>query len=151
MAITSIGEMVERARKFEEKLGEYYAQIRDESQDNGVRLLCYYLSRHRKHLDQVIEKFDPAEIRKIFNVRLKFDVDFDPEKNFKLIETPVNELRGNDLLKAAVDYDKELIKLYNRIYDQDIGEEARQFIEGLIKLEEKDVVMLKKMIAMNYF
>jgi len=39
------------------------------------------------HLDQVIEKFDPDVIRRIFNVRLKFDVDFDPEKNFRLIDT----------------------------------------------------------------
>ncbi len=81
------------------------------------------------HLDQVIEKFDPDVIRRIFNVRLKFDVDFDPEKNFRLIDTPVEELEGNDLLRAAVDYDEELIKLYKRIFDRDIGEEARQFIE----------------------
>lgn len=47
-------------------------------------------------------------------------------------------------MRAAVDCDEELKKLYKRIFDRDIGEEARQFIEGLIRLEEKDVVMLKR-------
>ena len=31
------------------------------------------------------------------------------------------------------------------------GEEATALVEALIRIEEKDVVMLKKMLAMNYF
>jgi len=151
MAIVSIGDLVERAQKFEGKLEEYYAQIRDESKDNGVRLLTYYLSRHRRHLQQVMDKFEPDMIDRILKVKLKYDIDFDADKNFHLINKPPDRIKGKELLEAAVNYDMELINLYNNMLEQPLGEDARVFIEGLKRLEEKDVVMLKKMIAMDYF
>ena len=54
MAIVSIADLLDRASQFEERLEKYYAAIRDESEDNGVRLLTYYLARHRQHLQDAI-------------------------------------------------------------------------------------------------
>ncbi|NOY08319.1 MAG: hypothetical protein GXP33_05720 [Spirochaetes bacterium] len=151
MSIVSIGDLVGRAREFEKKLESYYSDIRDKSLNKGVRLLTYYLSRHRRHLEEVIKGFNNEAINRVFNVRLKYDIDFNPDANFSLIEKSIEEITGNELLKAACAYDEELVKLYKNILKQPLGEEAKLFMEGLLRLEEKDIVMMKKMIAMDYF
>jgi len=151
MAFVNIGDVLERAREFEERLEKYYAAIRDESQDNGVRLLTYYLSRHRRHLQQAIDEMEPNLVEHINKVRLKYDIDFTPEKAFHVMEISPTKVKGNELLEAAVGYDQDLIHLYKQVLEHPLSTEAKVFIETLIRTEEKDIVMIKKMIAMDYF
>lgn len=151
MAFESIGDLLDRAGEFETRLERYYAAIRDESQDNGVRLLTYYLSRHRRHLQQALNGLNPGKVGHIRRIKLKYDIDFHLEKAFHLIKTPPCDIKGTELLEAAVSYDEELVKLYKNILQQPLSTEASVFIETLIRVEEKDIVMLKKMIAMDYF
>lgn len=151
MAIINIEDLLDRAREFEVRLEKYYASIRDESQDNGVRLLTYYLSRHRRHLEEALSDYNPEELSRIGGVKLKYDIEFYPEKAFHLMKTPPQEVKGRELLEAAVGYDTELVDLYKKILEQPLSTEAAVLIESLIRLEERDIVMLKKMIAMNYF
>lgn len=150
MAIVSIGDLLDRAGASEERLEKYYAALRDASKDDGVRLLTYYLSRHRRHLQEVLKDFSAGEIERIRSVRLKYDIEFHPEKEFHLIETS-REVKGQALLEAAAGYDAELISLYQKILRQPLNPEATAFVESLIRVEERDIVMLKKMLAMHYF
>ncbi len=151
MAYGNIGNLLDKVREYEKKLEKYYAAIRDESEDNGVRLLTYYFSKHRNHLSNALSSFNSDTIVRIKNVKLKYDVGFDPEKSFHLLKIPPREIKGRELLKASVEYDMELIHLYKKILEQPLGPEPAAFIESLLRVEEKDVVMIKKMIAMDYF
>jgi len=78
-------------------------------------------------------------------------VDFDPEKAFHLLKTPPKDVKGMELLETSVEYDAQLVTLYKKILKQPIGPEATILVESLVRVEEKDIVMIKKMIAMNYF
>ncbi len=151
MAIVSIADLLDRASQFEERLEKYYAAIRDESEDNGVRLLTYYLARHRRHLEEAMQNFKAAAISRIKKIRLKYDVEFYPDREFRLMETLPKNVKGPELLEAAVGYDLELVDLYKNILNQTLTKEAAELIESLIKLEEKDIVMLKKITATHYF
>jgi hypothetical protein len=151
MAFVNIGDLLERARDFEERLEGYYAAIRDESQDNGVRLLTYYLSRHRRHLEQALEGMETNLIEHINKVRLKYDIDFSPEKSLHIMKIDPTKVKGNELLEAVIGHNQELINLYKQILEHPLSNEARVFIETLIRTEEKDIVMMKKMRAMDYF
>lgn len=151
MSIASMGELLDRGKSFETRLERYYAEIRDRSTDNGVRLLTYYLARHRRHQEQALAGQDEAAILRVRTVGLKFDVPFDPAKNFHLLETPPETVTGDQLLAAAIAYDSELVSLYKSILEQPVGDEAASVVAALIRVEERDIVMLKKMLAMHYF
>jgi rubrerythrin len=151
MAIVTMKELFDRAADFEERLERCYADIRDNTTDNGVRLLTYYLARHRRHLDQALSELQADAILHVKKVQVKYDIDFHPDHDFHVIETPATEITAKELLDSAVGYDEQLIRLYTSMLDQPIGEEATVLVEALIRLEEKDIVMLKKMLAMNYF
>lgn len=144
-------ELLKRAMEFEKRVESYYAEIRDRTEDAGVRLLTYYLSRHRRHLEQASATLPPERRAHIGMVRLRFDLPFDPEEMFKPMSTPPEKVKSRELLDSAVRYDSMLVDLYKRIIAQQVGPEAETFIESLVRLEEKDIVMLKKMLAMDYF
>ncbi len=151
MAFVTFEELLKRAEEFERKLERYYAEIRDRSKDNGVRLLTYYLARHRRHLDRALETLSPEERREIGTVRLKYDVEFDPESDIELVGKEIEHIRARELLESAISHDEELVRFYKRILDQPLSDDARSLVAALIRIEEKDIVMMKKMIAMNYF
>jgi hypothetical protein len=151
MANVTIRNLIDRAREFERRLEAHYAAIRDRSKDDGVRLLTYYLSRHRRHLDEAIAGYGGADLQKILEVRLKQDVVFDPAASMEIVMVPPAAADGQQLLEAAVAHDLELVGLYRRILEQPLGEGATALVRSLVRLEERDIVMLKKMIAMHYF
>lgn len=151
MVIVSIEELLSRASEFEEQLEQYYAAIRDNTEDNGVKLLAYYLSRHRRHLQKTLDDFDSDVVNSIRKELLMFDIEFHTEKHFKMIEAPPDKVLGTELLTWAVEYDEKLVNLYKQILNQPLSSRTKLLFESLIQIEEQDIVMLKKMLAMNYF
>ncbi|MDA3938947.1 MAG: hypothetical protein PF693_06525 [Spirochaetia bacterium] len=151
MAIVSIGDILDKAAEFERILEKYYIEIRDNTSNNGVKLLTYYLSRHRRHLQEALVSIEVAELKKVRKVKLKYNIDFYLKKEFHPMKTPVEEVNGDELLDAAVGYDQKLIHLYEKIQEQPLPEEAKNIIGSLISIEHKDILMLKKTIATNYY
>ena len=151
MAIVTIQELLNRAEEFEVKIEQYYARIRDETDNNGVKLLTYYLARHRRHAERVLADFDDKIISHVEKVQLKYDVALSPEEEFGLFDADPASIGSEQLLDTAVAYDAALIGLYKSVLNQPIGNEAVSVFESLIRVEERDIVMIKKMIATNYF
>ena len=102
-------------------------------------------------LDAALKEFDESAVTRIRATKLKYDVDFHHGKPGDLLSVPPGEVIAQQLIEAAVAHDESLIGLYNGILKPDLGQEATELIESLIRVEERDIVMLKKMLAMNYF
>ncbi len=151
MGILTIGEILDSARNFESRLEALYAKIRDNSTDNGVRLLTYYLARHRRHLDETLAGLDAETLRHVQAVEIKFSAPFDALADLRIPGLDPAKVTGDELMEAAIRYDSELVALYRTILSQPLGAEARAVLEALIRMEERDIVMLKKMLAMHYF
>ena len=140
-----------RAEEFEIKIEQYYARIRDETVNNGVKLLTYYLARHRRHAERVLADFDAKIVAHVKKVQLKYDVTLSPEEEFGLFDADPASIGSEELLNTAAAYDAALVGLYKSVLKQPIGAEAEGVFESLIRVEERDIVMIKKMIATNYF
>lgn len=151
MAIVTVGELLDRGKDFEARLEKYYAEIRDRSSDNGVRLVTYYLARHRRHQEIAMADLPPETLQHVRKVELKFDVPFDPAEEFRIPHFKPEEIKGDELIELAVNYDRDLISLYRSILAQPVNDAVRSVLEALIRVEERDLVMLKKMLAMHYF
>ena len=151
MAIVTVGDLLDRAEEFEKRLENYYVAIRDESENNGVRLLTYYLSKHRRRLRRALARLDTGECLRVRRIELKYADDLTLDKEPRPMQTPPAEVTGEELLQAAVEHDSMLIALYRRVRKQPIIAEAQAFFDALVRVEERDIVMLKKMLAVHYF
>ena len=151
MAIVSVGDILDRVTEFEKRLEDYYAFVRDEAKDGGARLLTYYLCRHRRHLETAMEQLGAKELEHIRKIRLKHDVELRLEKSQQDHAEGSADVKGQQLLDIAVQHDELLIDLYKKVLEQPLSTEVKVFVESLLRTEERDIVMLKKMVAMGYF
>lgn len=70
---------------------------------------------------------------------------------FPLLNTPPGEVKGQDLLQAALKYYRLLAESLERLRSQARGRRATALLETLIVQEKREIVNLKKMMAMDYF
>jgi len=151
MPCTTIGELFDTAAEFEKRVVYFYAELRDKSPDNNVRLLAYYLSRHRKHLSDVMGTCNAELAERIRSTVLPAHISFTPYKDFYIIAKPVETIEGTELIDAAIHYDSSLLHIYNQIIALPIFEQARDKFQTLVDTEKRDLTLLKKMREMHYF
>jgi hypothetical protein len=145
----AIGKTLDMVADFNRRLDAFYVDIRDNSKDNGIRLLVYYLSHHRRKVDEVMSECVPEIIAGIRAIQLQNYIC--PTEMFLAIDTPVSELTGEALLKSALDYETALIHLHNLILEQPTLNEMRVISKELVDISKNHVAMLNKMQAMHYF
>lgn len=150
MPASTLGDLLDRCTEFEQRLEEFYAEIRDASKDNSVRLLTYYLNRHRWHIPGALSERTTAVLQEIRDLPMP-DGPADPTESFGLLATPVPEITGKALLNAAINYDSALLDLYSHVRKQKTSEDCKEVMQKLIKSEKKEIGMLKKMLEMHYF
>jgi hypothetical protein len=151
MATVTLGNLLDQGRAFELRVEKYYADLRDRVRDNDVRLLTYYLSRRRRHQDEAFAGYSKAEVTALRKLRVVCGEESKPALHFQFSTARQDKVRGEDLLRNAQRYDAALIKLYKSILKQPAGASGRGLLEALIRVEERDIVMIKKMLAMKYF
>jgi hypothetical protein len=151
MAVVTVGELLDRGHDFESKLDAYYAEVRDQSPDNSVRLVTYYLARHRRHQERALGELDPNILQHLREMGLTFDASLDAAAGPRLPDFAPEAVKGNVLIEAAVSHGKGLVSLYRSILAQPLNEDVQTVLEALIRVEEREIVMMKKMLAMHYF
>ncbi|MBT3295940.1 MAG: hypothetical protein HN919_02925 [Verrucomicrobia bacterium] len=151
MATVILGDLLDRAADFEQRVERCYTAIREASPDNGVRLLTYYLARQGRRQGQGLEGLDPAQKERIRAVEMETHIQFEPSRAFHVIDTPPEALAGITLIDAAIQYDKQLITLYRGILQQPLTDEACDLLKTLLEIEERDIVKLETMMATHYF
>ncbi len=151
MATVTAGDMVDRAQDFEARLEALYADIRDRCTSDGVGLVTHYLARHRRHLPEALEAYSAAQIARIRKVQLKYDDSvFSPDKLFEREPLP-DDVQASELLDVAIEFVEPLIGFYRWLTERPLGDDAIGLFTSLLRVEERAVIELKKMKAMNYF
>lgn len=151
MIVENIGRLLNRIERFERRLERYYADIRDRSKDNDLRLLTYYLGRHYRHLPDVLKEQPRPIIKSVRRFEIELRTPFTPEKAHPVIQIAPDKVRSQELLAAAIRYDDALVDLYRAILKQRLKDPAQKLFTTLVHVEERDLAMLKRMAAMNYF
>ena len=151
MTVSTIAELLDQAGKFERRLERYFAEIRDSTADNGVRLLTYSLARRSSYIQQVLDELGHDEMEAIRATRLDRGIDFLPEKEFPLLGSPPDSVTGTRLLTAVIKYSTFLTNLYRGLIEEPIPAGSVRLLTNLVLIEDRDTIMLKKMSSMDSF
>ncbi len=135
MAITSIGGFLDKVAEFDRQLEKHYARLRDETQDEGVRLLTYYFAKNRNHLTTALHDLSPVQLKHVRRMPLKLNLEATPFVQYPLLNTPVGEINGQQLLEAVIQYEEALISFYRRTREQLGTKEAEDLFDSLIRVE----------------
>jgi rubrerythrin len=150
MAVTNVACVLRRAGDFEHQLMTYYLDLSEQSTREGVRLLTEYMARHRRRLAEALERFPAGEYQRISALPLRYEPVSSECDHFKALSFPPDATAA-DVLDLAIGLDECLISLYRQVSQQDVEPEVKELFESLVRREERDEVMLKKIKATNYF
>ena len=150
MAVITIEDVLKHAKRFEQMLSDFYADLSRHSCREGVRLLTDYMSRHRKRISESLEKLSPQQVRRVCSAPLRYEPKAADCRCFDRIELPDNTSSAA-VLDAAVMFDESLVSLYRQVLQQPVDEEIRELFESLVRAEQRDEIELKKIKAMDYF
>ena len=150
MAIITIENVLEHAEQFEQMLADYYANLSEKTNRDGVRLLTDYMSRHRIHIEAALQKIPASQVKQILSERVRYEPQGADMRTIEAFQLPPNAT-ADQVLDAAITFDESLITLYNQVLQQTNDEQIRLFFESLLHAEERDEIELKKIKAMDYF
>jgi hypothetical protein len=150
MAVTNVACVLRRAGDFEHQLMTYYLDLSGQSTREGVRLLTDYMARHRRRLAEALERFPAAEYQRICALPLRYEPVSSECDRFQSVVLPA-DATAEEVLDLAIQLDECLISLYRQVAQQDVEPEVKDLFESLVRREERDEILLKKIKATNYF
>ena len=149
--IVALGKLLDRIQAFEDRMERLYTRVRDRTEDNRVRMLTYYMARHRRHQQIALATVPRTRVGRARRVRVCVSAGLDPSKRHALRPGSVARLTGTQMLSGAEGYDRALIELYRSLLTPALDACARAVLEALVLQEQRDLAMLKKMSDMRYF
>ena len=148
--IITVDDVLRHAREFEQMLESYYTMITATTTREGVRLLTDYMSRHQARIAAALAKLPSDRLQRIRSLTIRYEPQAADCRCFEGATLPPDATTAQ-VLDAAVTFDECLIRLYRQAARQLDDEEALELFEGLIRMEERDEIELKKIKAMDYF
>jgi hypothetical protein len=148
----TVGEIFRDIEQFEDRLQQYYAEVRDKTREDDLRLLTYYLATRRRHTKKAFTSVSEATGARVKDTRLEDGPGFEAEHGRAILGLSPESVGAVELLNMAVDHCREQIGLYGTLTELwPDGDEARDILVRLKELEEADIKIMRDMIKMDYF
>jgi len=144
MAFETTKDVIDHARKFHRDLSEFYHQLADSAEQEKVKMVLDYLSRHERHLDQALARYEHDGANQVLDTWFKFKPDEATAKNIAALEVN-NNMTVPEIVRMAMQMDERLIELYRGVARSSVAEEVKELFESLLKMEkqeESDMVKL---------
>jgi hypothetical protein len=118
-------------------LRKFYESIGEQNVEERVRILLDYLSRHEKHLEETLERYETSSQQKVLGTWIQYSPDVDIRK---LIDSKSigSEMSVDDLVKLALEFDDALVELYRQSADECEAPLVKELFNNLIDQENQE-------------
>lgn len=145
------GDLMDRVAEFDEQLDHYLRLVRDKSKDNSTRLATYCLALHRRQQECVMGGLKPKQLQAAREAKINLGPDSIHVERLVIPDTAPEKITGQQLIKAAICYNTEMLSLCKTIMTNRISNDVRVVLKACAGVKERDIIMLKKMLTMKYF
>ena len=128
-------DVLEHARDFHAKLARFYHSLADEAQQERLKLLLDYISRHEQHLGESLDQFEDDATTKLLDTWIDFSQDSE------ILRFPADisiepDMTVDQVIEIAMKMDECLVQLYRQLVAHTDVPEVREVFENLLALEE---------------
>lgn len=143
MAFETTKDVLDHVREFHQQLSAFYRNLIDKTNKERVRMLLDYLSRHEKHLEESMARYEAEVSERI----LKTWFQYPPPKEIlgickTLAVDEVEDLSVDGVIKLALELDDCLIDLYKEMIRGSGSEEVREVFQSLLDMEKQEELEL---------
>jgi rubrerythrin len=151
MAIVTLGSFLDEIARFEQSAEKYYADLRDRTSNDGVRLLTHYLAKRKQHLPQALSLVTPEDLAEARKFPILISENLIPGQEFFTQQRLDDDADGGRLLSAAIIFTETLLTIYEKMVAAIPSGRAHSLFRTLAVIEHRAIVELKKILAMDYF
>ena len=136
-------DILSKACDFHHKLSHYYDEERQRLDEQKVKLLLEYLSRHEKNLEALLKRCSEDAEPSITNTWFKYTPDHLSEAMDPDVHIPADST-VDDIVQIALNVDNKLIEFYNDAAERAMSRDVRELFEKLARQEENEEHRLAK-------
>ncbi len=137
MAFEAVRDVLDQARAFHHDLSVYYRQLEGAAQQERVRILLGYLSRHEERLEEAMAEYEAGAGPQVLNSRYKYTPLLDlAERTKDYVVDP--EMSVEEVVRVALGFDDCLLAAFRRMAENAPSEEVRELFARLLALEESE-------------
>ncbi len=143
MPFNQTKEVLTQARKFHQKLSEFYEDLKDSASKERTRALLGYMSRHEQYLDECLATFQKEVSRNVLDSYYQYSSD--ATKLSEITEFKIKpEMDVDDVVTAAMHFDACLIKFYSEMVNRAPSSAVKEVFENLLVMEQHEQLELSK-------
>jgi hypothetical protein len=136
-------EVLDQARKFHQRLGKFYEDLKDNASVEHTRALLDYMSRHETYLDQCLQEFKDQVSVNVLDTFMQYGSDASSQVHIDRFEIKP-EMAVDDVVAAAMHFDACLIQFYREMATKSSNAKVREVFENLLVMEQHEQIELSK-------
>lgn len=143
MPFSQTKDVLNQARKFHQKLSEFYEELKDSAGKERTRALLSYMSRHEQYLDECLAAFQRDVSKSVLDSYYQYDsnaTNLSEITEFKIKP----DMDVDDVVAAAMHFDACLIKFYREMAVRAPSSAVKEVFENLLVMEEHEQLELSK-------
>ncbi len=137
MAFERVRDILNHAKDFHRRLGEFYAQCGAGADREKVRILLNYMSRHEANLAECLAMYEREAAARILDTWFKYPPEMPTCRCFECIRLEP-DMGVDEIVEAALKVDACLLDLYRRTAEQSVSREVRDLFNELVEREKKE-------------
>jgi len=143
MPFNQTKDVLNHARKFHQKLSEFYEGLKDSASKERTKALLGYMSRHEQYLDECLATFQKEVSKNVLDSFYQYGSD--ATKLSEITEFQIkDDMDVDDVIAAAMHFDACLIKFYREMVIRAPTSAVKEVFENLLVMEEHEQLELSK-------
>ena len=133
-----VKDVLDYGKKIHEDLSGFYDSINAMEQQTRVRMLLDYLSRHERHLEQTLERYESeTHKQQILETWLQYSPSINIEKMISC-QNIHPDMDTDEVIRLAIGFDDALVELYKEAEAEVDAPHVREVLENLVALESHE-------------
>ena len=137
MASETVGDILERVRRFHRELGEFYQKVENLAERERAKLVLEFLQRHEIYLDESLAAYEKDASKGVLDTWFKSTPKMEIGECFDDAEIRP-DMSVEDVLRIAMRFDNCVIELYKSLAEQSVSEDVRNLFSTLLEMEKKE-------------
>lgn len=138
MRFETTRDVLDCVKRFHRKARNLYSELADQEEQERLKLLLDYLSRHENHLAKSLADYEQETSEKILNTWFEYVPDQALLEPINHVDTEPN-LSVDEIINLAMRLDNCLIELYKEMIDHSSAiSEVKEVFQNLLDMEKHE-------------
>lgn len=136
-----VKDVLDYAKTVHADLRKFYDSLNEKNQQERVKILLDYLSRHENHLEETLERFEAGSQTHVLETWMQYAPSINIQQliDGKSIRT---DMSVDDVVKLAVEFDDAVVELFREAADECEIPTVKEVFHNLVELENQEKLRL---------